>query len=350
MLQLSDFEFELPEHAIAQVPMVPRDHSRLMVLSNEGRSHRHFYDLPELVRSGDVIVMNDTRVINARLMGTRLSGGRVEILLVERQPDDDWLALIRPSKRVAEGDEIAISPEVSVRIIQKNAVSSSDHSAPLHRVRLMTSLPWAEALERVGQVPLPPYIRNGVAQVDDLERYQTVVARTPGAVAAPTAGLHFTDELLDRLRSMGVIIWSITLHVGYGTFKPISVTNLDDHRMHEESYFISEDTAAAVTRAKKEGRRVIAVGTTVTRCLESAWGSDGIQSGAGSTALFLRPGSSVHVIDGLITNFHLPRSSLLVLVSALMGIEQIKSGYAEAISRGYRFYSYGDAMLLWVPQ
>ncbi len=321
-----------------------------MVLSNEGQFHRHFYDLPDLVQAGDVIVMNDTRVINARLMGTRPSGGRVEILLVERLPDDDWLALLRPAKRVSEGDDVVISSEVSVRIIQKNMVSSSDHSAPLHRVRVMTSLPWAEALERVGQVPLPPYIRNGVAHASDLERYQTVVARMPGAVAAPTAGLHFTDELLDRLRAMGVTLCTITLHVGYGTFKPISVTNLDDHRMHEESYFISEDTAACVTRAKKEGRRVIAVGTTVTRCLESAWASNEIRAGAGSTALFLRPGSTVHVIDGLITNFHLPRSSLLVLVSALMGIERIKSGYAEAISRGYRFYSYGDAMLLWVPQ
>lgn len=302
------------------------------------------------MRSGDVLVMNDTRVINARLIGNRETGGRIEILVVDRQGDGLWLALIRPAKRVSEGDIIRISDEVSVQIVQKNVVQASDHSAPLHQVRLVTDLHWAEALSRAGQIPLPPYIRNGMSTSDDTERYQTVVAKNPGAVAAPTAGLHFTDALLQQLRDNGVTIQTITLHVGYGTFKPISVDNLDDHQMHEESYFILEQTADVVTTAKREGRRVVAVGTTVTRCLESAWDGGALRSGEGSTALFLKPGSRINVIDGLVTNFHLPRSSLLVLVSALMGIDDIKLGYADAISRGYRFYSYGDAMLLWIPR
>lgn len=319
-----------------------------MVVADDHLTDLHFFDLPGCLRSGDVLVLNDTRVINARLIARRPTGGQTEILLVDRQPDGDWLALIRPAKRVSNGDVLVVSPQLSVQIIEKNSVDTGDGTAPMHRVRLLTDQNWEDALAESGNVPLPPYIRDGMAKLEDQTTYQTVVASTPGAVAAPTAGLHFTESLLAQLRAMGVSVCTITLHVGYGTFKPISAEVLDDHRMHEERYSISEETAAIVTAAKQEGRRVIAVGTTVTRCLESAWQGQVI-SGPGATSLFLRPGSKMQVIDGLITNFHLPRSSLLVLVSALVGIDRVRSAYSAAISRGYRFYSYGDAMLLWVP-
>ncbi len=348
-MQLSDFDFELPDALIAQRPAEPRDHSRLMVVSTEIH-HHHFYDLPDFLKAGDVVVMNDTRVINARLFGVKSTGGAVEILLLYHQFDMEWLALIRPSKRVRVGDIIRISDCLSVEILQKNAVVTDDESAPMHRVRLRCDGDWAAVLDEVGQIPLPPYIRGGRAEAVDQTRYQTVIADKPGAVAAPTAGLHFTSDLLFKLREKGVLISTITLHVGYGTFKPISVSDITQHAMHVEHYEVPPETADSVTLAKREGRRVIAVGTTATRCLESAWTGNDLRSGPGATSIYMYPGYRFGVIDGLITNFHLPKSSLLVLVSAFLGRDTVAAAYGEAIRNRYRFYSYGDAMLLWPSQ
>lgn len=346
-MNLSEFDFDLPPDSIAQFPVTPRDHSRLLQVSQSCTDH-HFYDLPHILRPGDVVVLNDTKVIPARLFGKKPSGGEVEIMLVEPGTDAEWLALIRPAKRVKTGDIVKISNQLSVEIIEKNACPQLDvDAAPLHRVRLNTPLDWEEALGIDGHIPLPPYIRGGKSDDQDRERYQTVVAKQLGAVAAPTAGLHFTDDLMFKLRAMGVCIETITLHVGIGTFRPIATENLALHRMHQEHYVVPESTANAIHCAKQSGHRVIAVGTTVTRCLESATRHGMVVPGPGSTSIFIRPGYQWQCIDGLITNFHLPKSSLIVLVSAFAGIDPIRHAYRYAIRNGYRFYSYGDAMMLW---
>ncbi len=346
-MNLDEFDFELPENRIAQFPADPRDSSRLLVVSPNGAlAHHHFYELDGLLQPGDVVVMNNTKVIPARIRAFRQTGAAIEVLLNQQVSDGDWMALIRPAKRVRQGEKLWIGPDFELEIVEKNAVCPADGSTPLHRVRLIAA-DWVRALDAYGQVPIPHYIRGGIAGKSDLDRYQTVVANQPGAVAAPTAGLHFTDDLMFRLASKGVNLQTITLHVGYGTFKPISVSDITQHAMHEERYHISESVAGAITRAKEGGHRIIAVGTTVIRCLESAWGGDRLVPGNGATSIYIYPGYKFNVINALITNFHLPKSSLFVLVSALMGVEVMQYVYRVAVQLDYRFYSYGDAMLLW---
>lgn len=320
--------FDLPPELIAQSGAEPRDAARLMVVG-ERLEHRVFRELPALLRAGDVLVFNESRVIPARLEARKPSGGRVEVLLLREESPLTWSAMLKGAKRA--GSELWFGD------LRADVVGQLSDGARLLR--------FAEDvrphLERLGRLPLPPYIHNDVG-----ERYQTVYARTPGSVAAPTAGLHFTPELLARLGDLGVERAHVTLHVGAGTFKPIT-GRVEEHVMHAESFEIPPETALAVNRAKREGRRVVAVGTTTVRALESAWGEGELRAGAGETRLFIRPGDPVQVPDLLITNFHLPNSTLLLLVAAFAGEERIRGAYAAAIAERYRFYSLGDAMLLY---
>jgi S-adenosylmethionine:tRNA ribosyltransferase-isomerase len=358
-----DFDFELPAAAIAQHP-APRGESRLLVLDAVGAArHRRVRDLPSLLRPGDLLVVNDTRVLPARLFGRRLpgpsvsgraaeaarGGGRVELLLAERHGEREWDALIKPGRRAPPGTRIELAQDLRAEVIARGEDG---------RFRLRFSVPVEPYLERLGHVPLPPYIHRA-DEPADRERYQTVFAREPGAIAAPTAGLHFDAELLAALEARGVERAAVTLHVGLGTFKPVTAELVHEHRMDAERYLIPPATAEALRRARGEGRRVIAVGTTVVRTLESAAaalasgdearaGADErptVAAGGGSTSLFIYPGFRFRVVDALLTNFHLPRSTLLMLVAAFAGRERLLAGYREAIAAGYRFYSYGDAML-----
>lgn len=338
----SDFGYQLPESAIAQRP-VERGQSRLLVLDAEGdERHRSVADLPELLRSGDLLVVNDTRVIPARLFGRRQSGGRIEILLLEKCGAKVWDALVKPARRVRPGTVLIFEGELGARVV---------HAFEEGRRRLEFATEVEAHLERWGHVPLPPYIRRP-DETGDRGTYQTVFARQPGAVAAPTAGLHFTPDLLSALEARGVERVAVTLHVGLGTFRPVAVDRVDQHRMESERYEISEPSAEAVRRTRAAGGRVVAVGTTVVRTLESAAAGDGeIAAGSGRTELFITPGFRFRAVDALLTNFHLPRSTLLMLVSALagpggVGRDRVIAAYREAVDRGYRFYSYGDAMLL----
>lgn len=320
----SDFDYHLPEDRIAQQP-APRGESRLLVLDAEGSErHRRVRDLPRLLRPDDLLVLNDTRVIPARLFGRR-GEGKMEVLLVEKLEDREWEALVRPGKRAKPGTRIDFE-ELSAEVVEKRE----------DRYRLRFSEPVEPHLDRLGHIPLPPYIHRP-DEAADRERYQTVFARTPGAIAAPTAGLHFSREILRELRTA----W-VTLHVGIGTFKPVSAERIEDHRMDRERWEVSEETAEAIRRTKESGGRIVAVGTTVVRTLESSGG----EAGSGSTDLFITPGYRFKVVDVLLTNFHLPRSTLLMLVSAFAGRERVLAAYEEAIREGYRFYSYGDAMLV----
>ncbi|MFL6292766.1 MAG: tRNA preQ1(34) S-adenosylmethionine ribosyltransferase-isomerase QueA [Thermoanaerobaculia bacterium] len=327
-----DFDYHLPEERIAQEP-APRGESRLLVLDAEGPDrHRRVRDLPRqpgLLRAGDLLVLNDTRVIPARLYGHR-GEGRMEVLLVEKLADREWEALVRPGRRARPGAEITFDG-LSAEVVAKRE----------DRYRLRFSEPVEPHLDRLGHVPLPPYIHRP-DQASDRERYQTVFARTPGAIAAPTAGLHFSEELLEEIAAAGIGIARVTLHVGIGTFKPVSAERVEDHRMDRERYEVGEETAEAIRRTRESGGRIVAVGTTVVRTLESSGG----EAGSGSTELFITPGFRFRVVDVLLTNFHLPRSTLLMLVSAFAGRERVLAAYEEAIREGYRFYSYGDAMLV----
>jgi S-adenosylmethionine:tRNA ribosyltransferase-isomerase len=332
-----DFDYELPDEAIAQQP-APRGESRLLVLDGAGQErHRRVRDLPELLSPGDLLVVNDTRVLPARLFGRRAgSGGRVELLLVEKLGPVEWEALAKPGRKARPGTVLELAPGLTAEVVSKGEDGR-------HRVRF--SAPVEEHLERRGHVPLPPYIKRPDT-AEDRERYQTVYARRPGAIAAPTAGLHFTAELLDELRRRDVEITEVTLHVGIGTFKPVTAALVHEHVMDRERYEVCAAAAAAVARAREQGGRVVAVGTTVVRTLESAATADGgVRPGSGTTGLFITPGYRFQVVDVLLTNFHLPRSTLLMLVSAFAGRERVLAAYREAIAAGYRFYSYGDAML-----
>jgi S-adenosylmethionine:tRNA ribosyltransferase-isomerase len=335
---VSEFDFELPEERIAQRPR-PRGESRLLVLDAAGEArHRRIGDLPALLRSGDLLVVNDTRVIPARLFARRRDGGgRVELLLAERIDDTTWECLLRPGRRARPGTALVLADELDAEVV---AVAGDG------RRSVRFSSPIEPHLERLGHVPLPPYIARP-DEAEDRERYQTVWAREPGAIAAPTAGLHFTPELLAALDRRGVERAAVTLHVGLGTFKPVSVELVHEHRMDSERYEVPETTAAAIAAARRDGRRVVAVGTTVVRTLESAAlaGGGEPRAGAGRTELFVTPGFRFRVVDVLLTNFHLPRSTLLMLVSAFAGRERVLAAYREAIDSGYLFYSYGDAML-----
>ena len=342
-METSLFDFDLPAELVAQRPAEPRDRSRLMVVSvAEGAiEHRSFAELPELLRPGDALVRNDTKVIAARLLGTReATGGRWEGLYLRTLPGGDWEILAKTRGRVAPGEVARLDGGLGLTLAERldggRWVAQPDRPGD------------AEALlSEYGHVPIPPYIRKGVADPGDHARYQTTYAATPGAVAAPTAGLHFTAETFDRLADRGVSTHDITLHVGVGTFRPIEAERIEDHALHAERATLSAGVADALNAARARGGRVVAVGTTTARTLETAAGADGIIAPFdGETALYLRPGHAFRGVDALVTNFHLPRSSLLVLVSALAGVELARSAYEAAIRDRYRFYSYGDAMLV----
>jgi len=349
-LPTSAFDYELPHSLIASHPAPERDASRLLVV-HRGRDtfeHRTFRDIVDYIDAGDVLVLNETRVIPARLLGRRRGGGEAEIVLLRPVHDGqlhgdnwpyEWHALVRPGAKLRTGRTVAIADELGVEVINVEPDGT-------RRVRLHTALPARTAIERYGRVPLPPYIEREPAP-EDVERYQTVYARAEGSVAAPTAGLHFTPPLLAQLRAKGVEIATVVLHVGAGTFRPVEVEDPALHPMHEEWYEVNAEDADRINRRRAEGGRVWAVGTTVTRTLESVAGADGrIAAGSGWTRLFIRPGYQFRAVDALITNFHLPRSTLLMLVSAFAGYDRTRAAYAEAIARQYRFYSYGDAMAI----
>ena len=340
------YDFELPPKLVAQEPLPVRDASRLLVLERAtgALSHRSFGDLPELLRPGDLLVVNRSRVFKARLVGRRQGGGAAEILLVRRREAHVWDALLRPGLRLQTGAVVNVAPGFSVRI---EPLAEGSAHRPERRVRfLLNGLDPDSAIELHGHVPLPPYIRRP-DRADDRERYQTVYARETGSIAAPTAGLHFTPELLARLVERGVALSELVLHVGPGTFRLVAARDVREHRVPPESFTVPDALATAFSRARAEGRRAIAVGTTVVRALESALDADGqLRAGDGETALVIVPGFRFRAVDGLVTNFHLPRSSLLLLVAAFAGRTRSLAAYVEAVRLGYRFYSYGDAMLI----
>ena len=335
MYALSDFDFDLPSELIAQVPLPERAASRLLQVGTDQLHDRIFSELPSLLKAGDVLVFNDTRVINARFHGVKQSGGKVEVL-VERVLDPlTVLAQVRASKSPAAGTELRLADSFDVRVGERSGEFFILHF-PSDAIEL---------IDRFGQLPLPPYIEHA-ADATDAQRYQTVYAKNPGAVAAPTAGLHFDHALLDQLQQLGVSLTWLTLHVGAGTFQPVRTENLAEHQMHSEWYHLPQTTVDAIEAAQRAGRNVIAVGTTSLRALESASQTGRLVAGSADTQLFITPGYSFKTVDRLITNFHLPKSTLMMLVSAFAGMERIRQAYAHAIRQRYRFFSYGDAMLL----
>jgi S-adenosylmethionine:tRNA ribosyltransferase-isomerase len=339
--QTSEFDFALPDSAIAQSPSDRRDASRLMIVERAtGRiAHGTFSDLASLVPPGDVLVRNTTRVLRARLLGTRRSGAPAEVLLLKSLGDRHWEAMVQPGAKLKPGRVVHIAPGFDVHILETTARRT-------RIVRLASALDDAAAIEAHGHIPLPPYIQRGDVAAD-AERYQTVYAREAGSVAAPTAGLHFTPALLDTLTSQGVQLADVLLHVGVGTFKAVDVDDLTQHVMHEEWYRLDADTAARLNAARKGGASLWAVGTTTVRTLESCATADGrLQPGSGDTDIFIYPPYQFRAVDRLVTNFHLPRSTLLMLVAAFAGYELIMDAYRTAVREGYRFYSYGDAMLI----
>jgi len=349
-MNVSDFDYDLPPERIAQAPAERRDGSRLMVLDRAARtiSHRQFTDLPEYLRAGDLLVVNDTRVIPARVFGRKAregTGGKVEFLLLEEAEPGVWDVLMRTRRRPKPGEQVILGDGEAV------ATVLDDGEQGRATIRVESDRPWLEVLERIGRTPLPPYIRRKEAapetQAADRHRYQTVFAREPGAVAAPTAGLHFTPEMIERLAGRGVGRATVTLHVGIGTFRPVAAERVQDHRMDEERWRIPEDSTRAIAAARAGGGRVVAVGTTSVRTLESAAARpEGFGAGEGRTDLFIHPPYAFRMTDAMITNFHLPRSTLLMMISAFAGREFVLEAYAEAIREQYRFYSYGDAMLI----
>ena len=333
------FDYELPKEFIAQTPVEPRDHSRLLVYNRQTDSiqHRHFYNLPEYLRAGDVLVINETRVLPARLMGRRETGGIIELLLLNRREKDIWETLARPGRRIRPGERLIFSEKLSadvLRILEDGG----------RLVRFNYEGIFEEILDELGQMPLPPYITE---RLEDKERYQTVYSKENGSAAAPTAGLHFTPELLEVIKGMGVKIVPVLLHVGLGTFRPVKVADVSQHKMHSEYYSVSAQAAQSINEAKAAGGRIISVGTTSTRVLETVCGEDGlIKAQSGWTDIFIYPGYKFKCVDCLITNFHLPQSTLLMLVSALCSREKILEIYEEAKREKYRFFSFGDAMLI----
>ncbi len=337
----SDYAFHLPGELIAQHPLDRRDDSRLLCLDRRdgALSHRRFRELPGLLRPGDVLVMNDSRVLPSRLLGRREgTGGAAELLLLEQKGKDLWETLARPGKKLRPGSRVVFGDGLLVGEV----TDTLEGGNRLVRFRYEGDSFFA-VLDRFGQMPLPPYITEAL---EDRERYQTVYSRELGSAAAPTAGLHFTPELLEALRNKGIQTGFVTLHVGLGTFRPVKAENITDHHMHLEHYTVPEETARLVNAAKAEGRRVIAVGTTSCRTLESAWKEGALTPGPGSTGIFIYPGYRFQVLDGLITNFHLPESTLIMLVSAFAGYESTMNAYREAVQERYRFFSFGDAMFI----
>jgi S-adenosylmethionine:tRNA ribosyltransferase-isomerase len=338
-LRTDDFDYALPAHLIAQDPAAERDKSRLLVLDRASGSmeHRTFRDLPSLLRPGDLLVANRTRVLPARLLGHKKTGGAVELLLLRRLAPDRWTVMARPSRRLSAGTSVALGHDgLEAELLRRTAPGEWE-------VIFSASGDLEQALRKAGRVPLPPYIGATSAPP---ERYQTVYADREGSVAAPTAGLHFTPSLLDRLRRMDVGVAYVTLHVGPGTFRPVTTDRVEGHRMDPEWGEVTPDVASTINEARAEGGRIVAVGTTTTRLLETAGADGAVAPFCGETDRFIYPGYRFSAIDALITNFHLPRSTLLMLVSALAGRELILEAYGEAIARSYRFYSFGDAMLI----
>lgn len=342
---LSDFDFDLPEELIAQVPAERRDSSRLLAVERQtgSVSSRRFVDIVGAVSPGDVLVINDTQVIPARLLGHKTSGGQVEVLLVRRCPGsvcgEDWLCMTRSSKPLVVGSRLVFDAQLTAEVLQ----AGDDY---LRHIRFDCQGDFWQVIDEIGHLPLPPYIKRSDTSTDR-SRYQTVFAREKGAVAAPTAGLHFTPEILEQIRAKGVEICSLTLHVGPGTFLPVRVDDVRQHKMHAEYYSISSATAQTINQARARGGRVFAVGTTVTRALETAAGDDGfVKAGEGDSEIFIIPGYRFKIIDALITNFHLPKSTLLMLVSAFAGRELMLRAYDQAVNEKYRFFSYGDCMLI----
>lgn len=338
-MKLSDFMYDLPEERIAQTPVEPRDHSRLMVLhrADDSIEHKHFYDIIDYLNAGDALVINETRVIPARLIGERPTGGACEVLLLKQIAPKRWEALVRPGKKLRRGAEVIFGDG---RLKATIAEVCEDGN----RIVDFTCEGTMEAaLDELGEMPLPPYIHE---KLQDKERYQTVYAKQEGSAAAPTAGLHFTPELMDAIRAKGVDIVPVLLHVGLGTFRPVKVENVEDHEMHSEYYEVTEDAARRINAARDRGCRVIAVGTTSVRTLESAAENGRLRAKKGDTSIFIRPGYQYQMVDALITNFHLPGSTLVMLVSALYDREHILKAYKIAVEEKYRFFSFGDAMLI----
>ena len=344
-MKTHDFYFDLPQELIAQTPMEQRDQSRLLLLDKQSGAweHRHFYELPQLLQPGDCLILNDSRVLPARLLGHRVlpdgsMGGACEILLLIDRGENIWECLVRPGKKLRPGAKVSFGDgQLTGEITQEVAGGN-------RLVRFQYQGIFLEVLERLGRMPLPPYIK---AELTDQERYQTVYSRVSGSAAAPTAGLHFTRELLEEIQAGGVAIGYVTLHVGLGTFRPVKEENITDHDMHSEYCVIPRETADLINRTKASGGRVICVGTTSCRTVESWAAEDGhMEAAAGWTNIFIYPGYRFKVLDGLITNFHLPESTLIMLVSALAGREHILSAYQEAVRQRYRFFSFGDAMFI----
>jgi S-adenosylmethionine:tRNA ribosyltransferase-isomerase len=347
-VKISDFDFDLPDELIAQEPPGERGSSRLLVLNRSTGvlTHTTFPLLGNYLRAGDLLVLNDTRVFPARLLGHRVpSGGAVECLLMSRLEGDQWDALMHPGQKLHPGARVTF--ERNGARIEGEVVAQHFHGRRTVRLWTTDDTPIDEAIDRIGHMPLPPYIKREDRD-SDRERYQTVYARERGSIAAPTAGLHFTEALLADLAARGIERTAVTLHVGYGTFKPVRAERVEEHTVDPERFTVSTEAAAALTRARREGRRIIAVGTTTARALESldVRGDGAIAPAGGDTRLFIHPGHQFGVVGGLITNFHLPKSSLLMLVAALAGRDAVIGAYREAVQRGYRFYSYGDAMLV----
>lgn len=350
-MRIDEFDYNLPEELIAQYPSKERDKCRLMVLNREdgSLSHEMFYDIIEHLRDGDCMVFNSSKVIPARLFGTKISTGvPVEFLLVKRKNNpDEWETMVRPGRRLKPGDRVAFGEGSNQ--IEAEIISYGDGGTRI--VKFYYDGIFMERLEELGKMPLPPYI-DRESEEEDKEMYQTVYADKPGSVASPTAGLHFTEELLEKVKAKGVKLEFVTLHVGIGTFRPVKVENIEDHKMHFEEYSISEETADSINASILSGNRIISVGTTSTRTLESAAFKDEksgkflVKSGGGSTGIFIYPGYEFKIVNALVTNFHLPKSTLIMLISALYNREKILEAYEVAVKEKYRFFSYGDAMLI----
>ena len=346
-MRTADFDYNLPEELIAQTPVEPRDHSRLMVVhrGDGTREHKHFYDIIDYLNPGDALVINETKVIPARLLGVKEGSDSqghsvpVEVLLLRRMNATDWEALVKPGRRLKPGAVCVFGDG-----LLKCEILSSVPEIGGRIVRFMYDGVFEEILDKLGEMPLPPYIHEKLA---DRTRYQTVYAKNEGSAAAPTAGLHFTPELLERVQAKGITVVPVTLHVGLGTFRPVTVEDVDTHVMHSEYYHVSQEAADKLNAIRAAGGRVICVGTTSVRTLETVATEDGvIHPGAGDTAIFIYPGKKIKAVDALITNFHLPQSTLLMLVSAFMGRETALDVYREAVEERYRFFSFGDAMFI----
>lgn len=341
-LNVQDFDFELPEELIAQTPLLDRTSSRLLVMNKAtgDTEHRHFRDIIEYLHDGDTLVLNDTRVLPARLMGVKEdTGANIELLLLKQIEDDVWETLVKPAKKVKVGTIVSFGEG----LLRAECTGILDHGG--RHFKMIYDGIFYEILDQLGEMPLPPYIRE---KLEDQDRYQTVFAKERGSAAAPTAGLHFTDELLEEIRAKGVNIAFITLHVGLGTFRPVSVDSIEDHEMHSEFYRISKETADLINQTRRQGGRIVSVGTTSTRTLESVAQKFGgeLQEDSGWTDIFIFPGYEFKAIDGLITNFHLPKSTLVMLVSALSNRDHILNAYQQAVDERYRFFSFGDAMFI----